>query len=820
MSKKKKSDEMAGSEGKTPAVPIPVLATYNEGESFALSAEELPEELPLIALRNIVIYPGTLVPILVGRKKSVEVIRQAEKENKCFGVIAQRDAAVEDPTLDDLYPMGTIVEVTQIIELPSGELSAILRGRQRFELRELTQSDPYLAGRYTLVPEEERGGASEREFDALVSLIHDRLILLLEKLSPGAPAGFMDTIRGIKNKAYIINLAANLIDLSIERRQEALSAVTLNDRGVLALSGLHGQIEEADIKDEILRKTRQEMDQQQREYFLQQQMRTIQEELGGGNNSEEELEELRKAGEKKNWDKAVAATFEKELRKAERLNPQSPDYSIQMQYLRTIVDLPWGVYSTDNFDLKQAQETLDREHYGLERVKERILEHLAVLKLKGDMKSPILCLYGPPGVGKTSLGRSIAESLGRKYVRISLGGVHDEAEIRGHRRTYIGAMSGRIIQSLQKAGTSNPVFVLDEIDKLSSDYKGDPASALLEVLDPEQNTTFHDNYLDIDYDLSKVLFIATANNISTIPQALRDRMELIEVSGYIAEEKLRIAEQHLLPKEAKEHGLSDYPLRFAPGALETIIEEYTRESGVRALTKKIAAVLRKIAWAVASGDPLPEEITPELIHEYLGKTIYSRDRYQGNEYPGVVIGLAWTSVGGEILFIESSLQPGQNGKLILTGSLGDVMKESATIALSYIRAHAEQLGIDLEQLKDREIHIHVPEGAIPKDGPSAGITMVTSLVSAITRRKVRPHLAMTGEITLRGKVLPVGGIKEKILAAKRSGITDIILCRENEKDILEINERYLDGLTFHYVDEISEVLSFALLDERAGEPNK
>ena len=562
------------------------------------------------------------------------------------------------------------------------------------------------------------------------------------------------------------------------------------------------------------------MDQQQREYFLQQQMRTIQEELGGGNNSEEELEELRKAGEKKNWDKAVAATFEKELRKAERLNPQSPDYSIQMQYLRTIVDLPWGVYSTDNFDLKQAQETLDREHYGLERVKERILEHLAVLKLKGDMKSPILCLYGPPGVGKTSLGRSIAESLGRKYVRISLGGVHDEAEIRGHRRTYIGAMSGRIIQSLQKAGTSNPVFVLDEIDKLSSDYKGDPASALLEVLDPEQNTTFHDNYLDIDYDLSKVLFIATANNISTIPQALRDRMELIEVSGYIAEEKLRIAEQHLLPKEAKEHGLSDYPLRFAPGALETIIEEYTRESGVRALTKKIAAVLRKIAWAVASGDPLPEEITPELIHEYLGKTIYSRDRYQGNEYPGVVIGLAWTSVGGEILFIESSLQPGQNGKLILTGSLGDVMKESATIALSYIRAHAEQFGIDLEQLKDREIHIHVPEGAIPKDGPSAGITMVTSLVSAITRRKVRPHLAMTGEITLRGKVLPVGGIKEKILAAKRSGITDIILCRENEKDILEINERYLDGLTFHYVDEISEVLSFALLDERAGEPNK
>ena len=554
------------------------------------------------------------------------------------------------------------------------------------------------------------------------------------------------------------------------------------------------------------------MDQQQRDYFLQQQMRTIQDELGQGQ-EDDEIEELRKKGKDKLWSKEVGEIFEKELRKAERLNPQSPDFSIQMQYLRTIVELPWGVYSQDNFDLKGAAEILEREHYGLEKVKERILEHLAVLKLKGDMKSPILCLYGPPGVGKTSLGRSIAESLGRKYVRISLGGVHDEAEIRGHRRTYIGAMSGRIVQSLQKAGTSNPVFVLDEIDKLSSDYKGDPASALLEVLDPEQNTTFHDNYLDIDYDLSKVLFIATANNIGAIPQALRDRMEMIEVTGYIAEEKLQIAQKHLLPKEAKEHGLDIEKIHFAPGALELIIEEYTRESGVRSLTKKIAAVLRKLAWASASGEELPAEITPEQVRTYLGKTVYSRDKYQGNEHPGVVVGLAWTSVGGEILFIESSLQPGQTGKLTLTGSLGDVMKESATIALSYIRAHALELGIDLEQLKDKEIHVHVPEGAIPKDGPSAGITMVTSLVSAITRRKVRAHLAMTGEITLRGKVLPVGGIKEKILAAKRSGITDIILCRENERDIEEIDARYLEGLTFHYVDEITEVLAFALLDE-------
>ena len=792
---------------------IPVLATYGEEDSFALPVEEQVDELPLIALRNMSIFPGTLVPILVGRKKSMQVIRQAEKDNKYFGVVTQRDAGIEDPKLEDLYTVGTVVEVSQIIELPSGEISAILRGRQRFTLESLTQEDPYLSGKIKLLDDTSIGESTEEEFKALTDLIHERMLGFLEKIAPSAPAGFLETIRSVKNRAYIIHLSASLLQVSTEVRQEMLEAEDLSVRGLRVLAQLQAHIQESDIKESILSRTRQEMDQQQREYFLQQQMRTIQDELGTGASADDEIEELRKKGADKLWSDAVAETFEKELRKAERLNPQSPDFSVQMQYLRTIVDLPWGVYSQDNFDLKGAKEILDREHYGLDRVKERILEHLAVLKLKGDMKSPILCLYGPPGVGKTSLGRSVAESLGRQYVRISLGGVHDEAEIRGHRRTYIGAMSGRIIQSLQKAGTSNPVFVLDEIDKLSSDYKGDPASALLEVLDPEQNTTFHDNYLDIDYDLSKVLFIATANNISTIPQALRDRMELIEVTGYIAEEKLKIAEQHLVPKEAKEHGLKLEDIHFAPGALDLIIEEYTRESGVRSLTKKIAAVMRKLAWAVAAEEQLPAEITPELVREYLGKTIYSRDKYQGNEHPGVVVGLAWTSVGGEILFIESSLQPGQNGKLILTGSLGDVMKESATIALSYIRAHAPQLGIDLEQLKDKEIHIHVPEGAIPKDGPSAGITMVTSLVSAITRRKVRAHLAMTGEITLRGKVLPVGGIKEKILAAKRSGITDIILCRENEKDILEIKEHYLEGLTFHYVDEITEVLAFALLDE-------
>ena len=793
------------------ALAIPVLATYGEEEQFELQPEEQAEEYPLIALRNMSVFPGTLVPILIGRKKSMQVVRLAEKENRCFGVVTQRDASVEDPGLEDLYAVGTIVEVSQIMELPSGEVSVILRGRQRFTLTSLTQHNPYLSGRVELLSEELP--EDRTEFDILTELIHDRLLHLFERLAPEPPKGFRETIRGLKNRIYVLHLAASLLSFSMEERQKLLEENSLYERGVEILRQLNDQIVESEIREEILGRTRREMDQQQREYFLQQQMRSIQDELGGGATSDEEIDELRKKGKEKLWSEAVAETFEKELRKAERLNPQSPDFSIQMQYLRTIVELPWGVYSQDNFDLKGAKETLDREHYGLDRVKERILEHLAVLKLKGDMKSPILCLYGPPGVGKTSLGRSIAESLGRKYVRISLGGVHDEAEIRGHRRTYIGAMSGRIIQSLQKAGTSNPVFVLDEIDKLSSDYKGDPASALLEVLDPEQNTTFHDNYLDIDYDLSKVLFIATANNISTIPQALRDRMELIEVTGYIAEEKLKIAEQHLVPKEAKEHGLKLEDLHFAPGALDLIIEEYTRESGVRTLTKQIAAVMRKLAWAMASEEALPAEITPELVREYLGKTIYSRDKYQGNEHPGVVVGLAWTSVGGEILFIESSLQPGQNGKLILTGSLGDVMKESATIALSYIRAHATELGIDLDQIKDKEIHIHVPEGAIPKDGPSAGITMVTSLVSGITRRKVRPHLAMTGEITLRGKVLPVGGIKEKILAAKRSGITDIILCRENEKDIQEINAHYLEGLSFHYVDEITEVLDFALLDE-------
>lgn len=826
MSKKKgRTDEVAASEEQRPLLAIPVLANYEEQENLGLSAEELasglPEDIPIIALRNMAVFPGTLAPILIGRKKSMRVIRMAEQTGQLIGVLAQKEALVEDPTAEDLYELGTLVEVTQVAELPTGELSAILKGRARFQLRELTQTKPYLRASYILSPEEDLLDEKAIEYSILTELLHERVVQLFELIAPGAPKGFMDAIRGIRNRSYLINLVSSVVNVPIEARQELLQTPSLLDRGMLVLPMLQRQLEEARLRDELLAKTREEMDQQQREYFLQQQLRTIQQELNGGADEEDEIEALRTQGKKKKWSKAVAAIFEKELRKAKQLNPQSPDYSIQMQYLRTVVDLPWGVYSKDHFDLKKAQELLDQEHYGLERVKERILEHLAVLKLKKDMKAPIICLYGPPGVGKTSLGRSVAESLGRKYVRVSLGGIHDEAEIRGHRRTYIGAMSGRIIQSLQKAGTSNPVFVLDEIDKLSRDYKGDPASALLEVLDPEQNTSFHDNYLDIDYDLSKVLFIATANDVSTIPQALRDRMELIEVSGYIAEEKLQIAQRHLLPREAKEHGLDIKDLSFAQDAIELIIEEYTRESGVRGLTKQIAAVMRKLAWKVASGNECPTEVTAEQVRSYLGKTLYARDKYQGNEHPGVVVGLAWTSVGGEILFIESSLHPGQlGGRLILTGNLGDVMKESATIALSYVRAHAQQLGIDLEQLKDKDIHVHVPEGAVPKDGPSAGITMVSSIVSALTRRKVRPRLAMTGEITLRGKVLPVGGIKEKILAAKRSGIQDIILCRENERDIQEIKDSYLAGLTFHYVDDIAEVLDFALTDERVDDVNK
>ena len=682
-------------------------------------------------------------------------------------------------------------------------------------LNELTEADPYLSGKITVL-EDTKPDKTDREFEALISTIKDLTIKMLGAVAE-PPRDLIFSIKNNKNVLYVVNFSCSNIPSGSAEKQQLLLIGDLKERAYRLLFILNREYQLVELKASIQMKTHEDINQQQKEYFLQQQIKTIQEELGG-NINELEIKELREKASRKKWPAEVAQVFEKELRKLERLHPQSPDYSVQTQYVQNIVNLPWNEYSKDNFNLSHAQKVLDRDHYGLEKVKERIIEHLAVLKLKGDMKSPIICLYGPPGVGKTSLGRSIAEALRRKYVRVSLGGLHDEAEIRGHRRTYIGAMCGRIIQNIQKAGTSNPVFILDEIDKITNDFKGDPASALLEVLDPEQNNAFHDNYLDIDYDLSKVMFIATANNLNTISQPLLDRMELIEVSGYIMEEKVEIAAKHLVPKQMDVHGLKKGSVKFPKKTLQVIVEAYTRESGVRELDKKIAKIMRKLARKVASDEPIPTSIKPEDLYEYLGAVEYSRDKYQGNDYAGGVTGLAWTAVGGEILFVESSLSKGKGSKLTLTGNLGDVMKESAMLALEYIHAHAAQFNISEELFENWNVHVHVPEGAIPKDGPSAGITMVTSLVSAFTQRKVKKNLAMTGEITLRGKVLPVGGIKEKILAAKRAGIKELILCKENEKDINEIKPEYLKGLVFHYVSDIQQVVDLALLREKVDNP--
>ncbi len=793
-------------------VNLPAIPSIEADEDFIYSGPLDMGELPLLALRNVVLFPGQTIPVTVGRERSARLIRTVERTGGVFGTIAQRDVEVDDPLGDDLYPVGTLAVLDGVVELPSGKLGVTIRGLQRFRLLGIVREDPYLTGMVEIL-QEEKPRRQDVEFRALANSLKENFFKVLKLQDQKIPRAYTDKLQGIRNVPFLINFSVAALSVNLIAKQQLLEMDSLRERGLRVLSYQQSELQMLRLKRNLTDRTQKEMDKQQREYFLQQQIRTFQEELGAGSGGDSEISDLREQGKGKHWTTEVAEAFEKELRKAERLNPQSPDYAVQMQYLRTILALPWGEYTEDNFDLKAAQKRLDNEHYGLEKVKERILEHLAVLKLKGDMKSPIICLYGPPGVGKTSLGRSIADSLGRRYVRISLGGVHDEAEIRGHRRTYIGAMSGRIIQSLQKAGSSNPVFVLDEIDKIGASHRGDPSSALLEVLDPEQNTTFHDNYLDIDYDLSQVLFIATANSIGEISQPLRDRMEMIEVSGYITEEKIQIARKHLIPKAAEDHGLSDKKIKFTPKAIETIIESYTRESGVRALSKAIASIMRKVAWHVASEGDVKTEITPRLVKEYLGKPLHIRDIYEGNEHPGVVVGLAWTSVGGEILFVETSLHRGTEFKITLTGSLGDVMKESAVLALDYVRAHREVLGISEEAIKEREIHVHVPEGAVPKDGPSAGITIVTSMVSAMTRRRVRAGIAMTGEMTLRGKVLPVGGIKEKILAAKRSGITDIILCRDNERDIEEINGIYLRGLTFHYVEDIRQVLSIALTDE-------
>ena len=741
---------------------MPILMDCDKDEDFSEGMDKVGETLPILPLRNMVLFPGVAMPIFVGRPKSMRLIREASQRKILVGVVCQKDAEVEEPGLDDLYPIGTVAEVLRVLEMPDGSTTAILQGRKRMALHSLVDTEPYLNGAISLL-DDQPAGKDDREYEALISTIKDLTIKMIEAAGD-PPRELVFSIRNMQNTMYMLGFACCHIVANPDEKQELLAIDDVKNRAYRLLFILNREYQLIELKASIQMKTHEDINKQQKEYFLQQQMKAIQEELGGSMN-DIEIRELRAQAKKKKWPKEVGETFEKELAKLERIHPQSPDYSIQSQYVQTIVGLPWGTYSRDNFSLPHAQRVLDRDHYGMEKVKERIIEHLAVLKLKRDLRSPILCLYGPPGVGKTSLGRSVAEALGRKYVRVSLGGLHDEAEIRGHRRTYIGAMMGRILQNLQKAGTSNPVFVLDEVDKVGSDFKGDPASALLEVLDPEQNTTFHDNYLDIDYDLSKILFIATANNLNTISQPLLDRMELIEVSGYILE-------------------------------------------------KKIAKIMRRLARKIASDEAVPAVLKVDHLREYLGPVEYTRDKYQDNRYAGVVTGLAWTAVGGEILFVESSLSRGKSAKLTITGNLGDVMKESAILALEYVHSHAAQLGIEESLFENWNVHIHVPEGAIPKDGPSAGITMVTSLVSTFTRRKVKSNLAMTGEITLRGKVLPVGGIKEKILAAKRAGIREIVLCEENRKDVEEINQTYVEGLTFHYVADIMQVIDTALLDEK------
>lgn len=804
-------------EGEGGSVISIVTDDFNDGDCH-IDDKDLKEELPVLPLRNTVIFPGTSLPIAVARNKSLKLINNVMRgKNRLVGLVCQRDADSEDPEIGDLYEYGVIGEILRVVELPDNEnVTVIIQGKKRFRLTELTQQTPFLKGRYEIKDTVPISKEDTTEYKVLVDSIRELMLQML-RMYGEPPKEFINRFKADAVTPLLVNYCCTNLPVSAAEKQALLEINDEKERAYRLLVILNRENQMMEMKVNIQMKTREELNQQQKEYFLQQQLRTIQDELGG-NPQQMDVDEFKERAAKKKWSKEVADTFEKELNKLERLHPQSPDYSIQYNYIQTLLDLPWGEYTKDNFNLKHAQKVLDQDHYGLEKVKERIIEHLAVLKLKGDMKSPIICLYGPPGVGKTSLGKSIASALNRKYVRVSLGGLHDEAEIRGHRRTYIGAMPGRIIQNILKAGSSNPVFVLDEVDKLGSDFKGDPSSALLEVLDPEQNEAFHDNYLNVDYDLSKVMFIATANNISTISQPLLDRMELIDVSGYIIEEKVEIARRHLIPKQLENHGLAKDAVKISKRAIEKLIENYTRESGVRDLDKKLAKVMRKIALKVASDESYNTTIEPEELRDYLGAVEYTKDAYQGNEYAGVVTGLAWTSVGGEILFIESSLSKGKGSKLTLTGNLGDVMKESAMLALEYIRSHSKAIGIDYAVFDNWNVHVHVPEGAIPKDGPSAGITMVTSLVSAFTQRKVRPNLAMTGEITLRGKVLPVGGIREKILAAKRAGIKEIILCKDNKKNIDEIKPLYLKGLTFHYVDDIKEVLNIALLKEKIKHP--
>jgi ATP-dependent Lon protease len=792
---------------------IPIIADGDDGE---LEDVEVPEAIPILSLRNTVLFPGVVLPISIGRPKSIQLIKDAYRNNKIVGTVAQKDPDIENPDFQDLHSVGTVGQIVKLLEMPDGSTTAIIQGRKRMMLQELISDDPYFIAKVKTIPEMKPEILS-KDFDAIVGSLKD-LSLKIIKINPNISPEASFAIKNIENNTYLINFICSNTDIKVQDKQKLLEINSLRDRGFMLLEFLVQEIQVLELKNELQSKVKSDLDQQQREFLLHQQMKTIQNELGG-NPVEKEIEEYSKKANTKKWKSEVKKVFDKELDKLHRLNPAAAEYSVQVNYIQTLLDLPWDFYTLDNLDLNNARHVLDSDHFGLDEVKERILEHLAVLKLKGDLKSPILCLYGPPGVGKTSLGRSVAKALDRKYVRMSLGGLHDEAEIRGHRKTYIGAMPGRIIQNIKRAGSSNPVFILDEIDKVGQDFRGDPSSALLEVLDPEQNSTFFDNFLEMEYDLSKVLFIATANNLSTISPALRDRMELIEITGYLVEEKLEIAKRHLFPKQLENHGVKQDQISINNSVMELLIEKFTRESGVRELDKRLAKIVRVTAKNIASDTKYDTVLSQSALLEMLGPPKYTRDLYSGNEQAGVVTGLAWTVAGGEILFVETSLSKG-TGKLTLTGNLGEVMKESAIIALEYLKSNAEMLEMPDNFSEKWNIHIHVPEGAIPKDGPSAGITMATSIASAFTQRKVKKYLAMTGEITLRGKVLPVGGIKEKILAAKRASIKEIIVSEENRKDVENIKEIYISGLKFHYVETIMGVLELALLKQKVKNPKK
>ena len=807
----------------TKKVSFSFVADLSE-ESAKMMHADMDGEMPVLCVRDSVLFPGTMTPVTIGRSATIKTLKQAEKGNGTVAVFCQKDASVDQPDMNDLYTIGVVGKLVHFLKLPDGNYTALIHAANRTELLALQQDARGYHGTVEARPDVEPTAEEEDTFTTMLVELQEK-VKQLALLTEFCPQEFIQYIENMQPSSLMLNVICSYLPVGNDVKHEMLSAASEPQRAEQALAHLNGLMQLARLRKEIERRTQKEIDKQQREYFLSQEIRQLQNELGNKDDSSVRLddqERMKQEAKDKKWSKKVKKTFEQELAKLNRINIQAPDYNVQLNYLQTILRLPWDYCTKDSLDLKRAENRLNKDHYGMEKVKERILEHLAVLKLKNDLKSPIICLYGPPGVGKTSLGKSIAAALNRNYVRISLGGMHDESEIRGHRRTYIGAMPGRIIKGIQKAGSSNPVFILDEIDKVTENtVNGDPSSALLEVLDPEQNSAFHDNFLDMDYDLSRVMFIATANNINAIPRPLLDRMELIEVGGYITEEKVEIARRHLLPKAKADMGLdADNSPKVGKEALEFIIERYTRESGVRGLEKQISKLLRKVALNVARGtdDQLPKTITPACVEKLLGNPPFNRDKYQGNRDAGVVTGLAWTSVGGEILFIETSLSQGKGGKLTLTGNLGDVMKESAMLALEYIKAHADLLGIDMRIFDNYNIHIHVPEGAVPKDGPSAGVTIATSIASALTQRTVRDKLAMTGEITLRGKVLPVGGIREKILAAKRAGITDIMLCQDNEKDIQEIPEVYLKGLNFHYVNTVSDVWDFALLQEKVANP--